>query len=106
MFIRIGIHDIEVVFSSRLHDKQGNACNGLYDPDTLVISLDGAAPMSVQQEVLIHEILHACWHMASLWKQESPDEETVVSALGYHLVGVLVHNPWISEYLNTGVWPE
>ncbi len=94
--IKIGIHDIIVAVASGL-TLQGSRVYGYFDPDMHYIWLDAALQESHAQEILIHEILHACWWYSQLGAKA--DEETAVSHLAPALSAVLVFNPWISRWL-------
>lgn len=50
-------------------------------------------------EVLLHEILHGCWAVANL-PCENFSEEEAVNGLGLVLLGVIIENPHILEWIN------
>lgn len=85
--IRVGALDYAVKVDEDLTDLGG--CN----VDTLAIYLRAGLPVQKTCEVLIHEVLHACYDGASLAKAGKLTEEQVVNGLGYQLVQVMRDNP-------------
>lgn len=99
--IRVGAFDYSVKVVEDLPDLGG--CNA----DTLSIYLRPGMPVQKTCEVLIHEILHACFDGASLAKAGRLTEEHVVDALGYQIVQVMRDNPallaFVGEVFGHGV---
>jgi hypothetical protein len=97
--IRVGHRDISVNLATT--DNLEGA-NGDYLADKQRIRLgDWLMPQSMA-EVLIHEVLHACW--PNRWTLVGDVEETFVSALAPSLAGVMRDNPslvlWLSHALS------
>ena len=99
--VRVGHRDMSVAFVSR--DAMPDA-DGDFTIDAQAIRVgDWLAPQT-QAEVLIHELLHACWPYR--WNAcQRPDdiEEDLVTLLAPQLAGVLRDNPslvlWLTQSL-------
>jgi len=73
---------------------------GTYDERTGTITLDVTVPLRVQQESLMHELLHAIIKQTGLqWEEEK--EETVIRTLSPFILMMLRDNPdfvaWLSK---------
>lgn len=84
-------HDLE-------HDgntEQGKA--------TINICMSEGYPEQSFKEILLHEILHACWYTSGLTfypgvKEKDP-EEYLVTIQALELIDVIQNNPTVMEYL-------
>lgn len=78
----------------------GSSVFGTYDERTGTITLDVTVPLRVQQESLMHELLHAIIKQTGLqWEEEK--EETVIRTLSPFILMMLRDNPdfvaWLSK---------
>ena len=102
--VRVGPFDYELGFVEKIpSDTPDSTTWGICDRAELEIQiLQGLAPQRTA-EVVIHEILHACWDAAGLQHSEEYNEEDTVSALGLQVVQVMRDNPqlfsWLSKQL-------
>lgn len=79
------------------------------DSETILIRLqnegDNRAESSLR-ETLLHEILHACWHHTNMSNHGNVDkdelEEWVVGTLSMPLIQVIVDNPDVFDYIQSG----
>lgn len=96
--LKIGLHTLTVSFPEVVFigDK---AVYGKTDIDALSIAISSIAPRSMQVELLIHEILHACYYFAYLWKQKNVQEEDTVSRLAFFFASILFDNPWVIQFV-------
>lgn len=101
--VRIGPHDWTV----KLWDEQaaGNTqALGLCDKHTCtILIMEGMAPQK-EAEVLMHEIIHAIYDVGGLRYLEH-QEEAVVNAMGYHMVGIVRDNPDLMDYFAAAMRP-
>lgn len=97
--VKVGHRLFEIV----LWDKAAALAQGARgdcrdDPPVLRVS-KGMKPFD-RAEVLLHELLHACWRNLP---SENVSEEAVVSVLSENLAGIIADNPnlisWLSENL-------
>lgn len=92
--IRIMSCDIRIDWFCDLHGEFGT-----WDLAEQRIEIDKSVSPLLAVDVLLHEIMHACWEFSSLAKKEK--EERVVSTLSSGLAAVLNSNPtiamWIAE---------
>lgn len=88
--------------------KKDPAKCGLFHADIGLISMrleNDGRPMSEDnlREVLLHEILHACWFLGSMDARgalkDKDLEEWVVANITFPLVGVIMNNPDVFAYL-------
>lgn len=73
-----------------------NHARGACGYDEGIIQVDCAVDSEMQAQVLLHEILHACWRVAEL-PEES--EERVVSTITHQLAQVLQDNPKAVDWI-------
>ncbi len=93
--LRIGALDYDVLPSQGDHPDELGSVN----PDMLRIYLRNGIPAQKVAEVLIHEILHACYDGASLAKAGKLTEEHIVNGLGYQIVQVMRDNPALLKFI-------
>jgi hypothetical protein len=97
--VKVGHRIFEVVqWAEKAALAQGARGDCREEPPVIRVS-KGLKPFD-QAEVLIHEILHACWkHLPS----DSVTEEEAVSILAENLAAVITDNPaivaWLQENL-------
>ncbi|TXM68179.1 hypothetical protein [Methylobacterium sp. WL120] len=78
--------------------KTGNS--GYCDDGALEIGLLDAMPPQRQAEVLLHEVLHACFNIADLRGGPMPEEEKIVTTLTFQMLGVYRDNPDLMAWLD------
>lgn len=69
---------------------------GYHSQKELRLYLESGLTDLIEQETLLHEVLHAAFAVAGI---VLPDEEAWVSALSPTLFGVLRNNPELLKYL-------
>lgn len=98
--IRVGCHRYDVIVDAVGLVGEHAELRGSTVSDSLTIALDGRLPRSVQQETLLHEVLHAAWDTTGASAGPAKDhEELVVSALAPALLGALRRNPRLVAFL-------
>ena len=79
-----------------------NHATGACGYDEGIIQIDLSVDEEMQAQVLLHEIIHACWRLTSLPEEQ---EERVVSMLTHALAQVMQDNPkvisWIDKNLRS-----
>lgn len=90
--VKVGPHVYSVL------RKSGIGYNGECSFDTLQIVVKTRLRRSKAQEILVHEILHACTH-PSLNGSEKMQDEEFVDGVAPTLLQVLQDNPELIEYL-------
>lgn len=80
---------------------------GSTDAEHLTIAYDARLPLSLSQETVLHELLHACWDQTPLRKLDGIEchEEAVVGSLTPVILRMLRENPGVIGYLTTGLAP-
>lgn len=63
----------------------------------IVVDIDHST-LEQAQNTLLHEVLHACWHVAGL--NDGDNEERIVNSLANVLQQVISDNAELIEYLN------
>lgn len=58
-FIKIGYKVYKIIYQSNVYDDYGNKCYGTTDYNKQEIIIDNTFPENIQQQALIHELLHA-----------------------------------------------
>jgi hypothetical protein len=95
--IRVGYRDFQVVKTGQYHQERD--LGGSHESMGFLKIAGGMEPW-LEAEVLIHEILHMCWRMASLDKLEAVNEELIVDQTGRQLMQVWRDNPDFRAYMN------
>jgi hypothetical protein len=90
--VKVGPHVYSVI------RKSGINYNGICEFDTLQICVKKRLRKSKAQEILLHEILHACTHPSLNGDKPYKDEE-FVDGVTPTLLQVLQENPKLLEYL-------
>lgn len=75
-------------------DNEGDAVNGLFDPDAQTIQVVGTLPLEGAQDSLLHEVMHAVEFSMGL-----DLEETVIERMATGLLAVMKDNPRLVTYL-------
>ena len=75
-------------------DKVGDGLNGLTDCDGLEISVLDCLKLETEQDILLHEVLHAVEAQMGL-----DLEDTIIERLATGLLAVLKDNPTLITYL-------
>ena len=75
-------------------DEEGKPLNGQADCDGLVIEMNNSLAIDTEQDILLHEVLHAVEGQMGL-----DVEDTVIERLATGLLAVLKDNPSLIRYL-------
>lgn len=92
--VKVGPHVYSVV------RKAGMDCNGYCDFGALVIAVRPRLRRSKAQEILLHEVMHACTH-PSLNGTKRYQDEDFVDGVTPTLLAVMQDNPELISYLTT-----
>ena len=57
--IKIGYKIYEIIYKDEVYDDNSNKCYGLTDNNKQEIIIDKTFPLNIQNQALVHEILHA-----------------------------------------------
>jgi hypothetical protein len=77
--------------------------SGLYDDETLTITINPNRPAQVRREVLLHEFLHAVTDITGLAHELGQKrEEKIVRRMAPVLLAALRANPELVDYLTDG----
>lgn len=57
--IKIGYKIYEIIYKDEVYDDNSNKCYGLTDHNKQEIIIDKTFPLNMQNQALVHEILHA-----------------------------------------------
>lgn len=96
--VRVGALDYAIKpWSQKAADN--TRAYGMCDRATLVILIQEDLTPQKQAEVLLHEILHACYDNAGLNMEPTLEEERVVNGMGYQLLQVIRDNPKLMVFL-------
>jgi hypothetical protein len=79
--------------------------NGWWDYEQSLIEVAENLCPQVKAEILLHEILHACCTYGNVGLEDD-DEERVVNGIAPVLLGFLIHNPEIVEWLQNQTFME
>lgn len=76
-------------------------CLGNYSYDNHLIAISPDLPVSATREVLLHEVVHACWEIGSLSQIPllTKHQEHIVSVMAIQMLDVIRHNPRLVEFL-------
>ena len=94
--IKVGAFDIAVK-SWPIFNASDERSFGQFRPASLEIAICDFLPERRQAETMIHEILHAIWHVWAL--RQSSDEEVVVGSMAQGLAAVFRDNPDLLPWL-------
>jgi hypothetical protein len=101
--VKVGVHQYRVVLlpkgSPEITEADGSALHGKCDYDSCTIFMQRGLRRTKAQEVLHHEVNHACTY-PSLCEKTLTDEEFVDGTSPVSLQ-VLQDNPALVEYLRT-----
>lgn len=86
--VKIGAHTYRIV------KRQMDDSFGEYDDQTSIITIDNTKPQSLQEETLIHEVLHVIRQQLGV-ELQGEDEEKVVQPLGHAIYQFLKDNKLI-----------
>lgn len=101
--VKVGPFDYSVVVGGKAWDearlKENDAdLIGHHSPSTLTISMQPGLVAGAQREVMLHEVMHACFNAVGQPLKDD-DEEDAVRALACGLLAVLRDNPPLVAYL-------
>lgn len=100
--VALGAYDITLRFD---HDAMTAAsANGAYLADTATVLLQDVNGLCVEQDTVVHELLHAAWKMTGLshkWPDEESDSdgEHIINVLAPRIHELLRRNPDLVRYL-------
>lgn len=92
--VRVGCHAYAIV------RKPGISYNGECQFDSLQITVKARLRRSKAQEILLHEVLHACTHPTLNGGRKLTDED-FVDGVAPTLLQVIQDNPGLLEFLRT-----
>lgn len=98
--LKIGFRDF-LVQTRTTQEMSEDRALGLCMVDRAVIFVDEALDPQQKAETLLHETLHAVWHVMCL--PPKLDEEKAVTGLPKGLAGVLRDNPELVKFLLAGL---
>lgn len=98
--VKIGFRDFDVQMRTTQEMNEERAL-GLCVADRAVIFLDEGLDPQLMAETLLHETLHAVWHVQCL--PAKLDEEKAVTGLSKGLAGVLRDNPELVKFIIAGL---
>lgn len=101
--IKVGPFPYRVVFEEgnfKDVDHPDEVLHGLIDTDIQTIRVSGSLAPEMQQETLLHEILHGLFHLVGLSdKLNQKKEEDIIRVLSPALLHTLQANPKLRDYL-------
>ena len=98
--VKVGYRDFTVTARSVVEMNEERAL-GLTFKDRALIDLDETLDRQQMAETLLHETLHAIWHVQCL--PGKAGEEQVVTALSKGLAGVFRDNPEAIKWILAGL---
>jgi hypothetical protein len=103
--LKIGPFIWRVIEMEELEVAQTNNI-GYCDPSELTIAVSPRIHPQRQGEVMLHELIHACFRTGDLnIEDEKIDEEKIVSVLGIQMIQIMRDNPevfrWIDQKIRT-----
>ncbi len=105
MRVEIGPYTFKVKFVKRPEKRHGKKrikglkLYGSTHPATQRIFISSRSNKRVQQDTLIHELLHAVWFASGLHAVHEPDEEQCISMLAPLMLQALRSNEELREFL-------
>lgn len=81
------------------HAADGKGLLGYTNPNLLEITVAEQLPRQMQQETLLHELLHAIAHVTGLAIEWGDDEEQTICRLSPILLDMLQRNVELVDYL-------
>lgn len=101
--VAVGPHTYDIEWD---HDVAQFSAAGATNNDTLKIMVDQKNALPIQQETLVHELLHAVWNQTSL-RTRIPDADTdspgeaAIQDLAPLLYALLRDNPEVVQWLRS-----
>ena len=101
--VRVGAHVYDIEWD---HDLAQFNAAGVTNNDTLKIGVDQKNALPVQQETMVHELLHAVWNQTSL-RTRIPDADTdspgeaAIQDLAPVLYALLRDNPEVVKWVSS-----
>lgn len=83
-----------VQWKDEVRDEKGKILNGQADSDALVIEMCNKLALETEQDILLHEVLHAVEGQMGL-----DVKDTVIERLATGLLAVFKDNPGLMAYL-------
>lgn len=97
--VKVGPHTYKIILRPAKQVKlNGNMCMGMWDPDTNKITICTRLELSLAQDTLLHEILHACMERA-VSHHEHPTSEICIDNASPYLLQTLQENPELVKFL-------
>jgi hypothetical protein len=105
----------EIKRHSDARAEEGGEWAAFSNHEDLVIGINPAHHLHAQRHSLVHELLHCCLRLGGVWpdayarlwtrgKEYGPGvEEHTVSGMAGPLLGVLMDNPHVTEWLTAAV---
>lgn len=95
--VKVGPHTYTILLRAKSQMPDGEETAGHCDPSSLQISIQARMKRSKTQEILFHELGHACTY-PELWDTTATDE-VFVTATAPRMLQVIQDNPSLVEYL-------
>ena len=96
--VKVGPFVYKIVFVGGLEDDEGQVLWGNCQPANLTINISKQIDPAMQKTILVHEILHAIYHLSGL--PDPVSEEQMVTTLSPLLLLVMQENPKLIGYLH------
>lgn len=89
-------------------DLKSDRIYGIHRSGNLTITVDPDYPHDQVADTLVHEILHAIWHVVALPREKlvNHQQEDIIDALSSILLGVLRDNHELVTYLTEWSNPD
>ena len=100
--VELGPYSIDVRFD---HVAMTAAtANGAYLADTSTVLLQDVNSLGVEQDTVVHELLHAAWKLSGLnakWPDDESDSEgeAIINVIAPRILELLRRNPDLVRYL-------
>lgn len=101
--LTVGPFEFQLIFSSEEtkanspDSSEHTSAFGVTRLDKLTVYIDPSAPMQIQRETLLHEILHCCWFTIGI--ENDYIEEMIVAALSPLLLDTLLRNKMVYKFI-------
>lgn len=103
--VRIGVFTFRIDKSEAFHKEAivlaKDGVRGICDIDELVIHVKPGMPRAIEQEVVLHELYHACFFAAGQPPLDETDEpeELFIACTSPSFLGMMRDNPRLVAYL-------
>ena len=94
--IKVGYADISIIPMQQL-EGLSHGIFGHFSVTELSIRIIQDLPVSQIANTLLHEVLHACYHVAGL--EDTDEEERIVTCLANVYLNVMIDNPEYNKFM-------